>query len=93
MWTFQSPTAAQRALQSGGTGGVPTLDPSRAAEWRVLAMSSDYERDSGRRGFVLRAGKRWMCVEWVAAGGCWAGQDAYITGKHASIAGDYNHSY
>ena len=33
-------------------------EPSEAAEWRLLALSSTYERDSGQRGLVLRPGER-----------------------------------
>ena len=55
VWRFPS---ASEALQAQAPAGSEALAPLHAAHWRLLALSGSYERDTGHRGFVLRAGKR-----------------------------------
>jgi hypothetical protein len=54
VWRFPS---ASEALQAQAAAGSEALAPLHAAQWRLLALSGSYERDTGHRGFVLRAGK------------------------------------
>lgn len=68
VWRFPSAAAA---LQAAGAAGEllgeetasASLAPALAAEWRLLALSDSYERDSGHRGFVLRPGEH--AVDWL----------------------------
>jgi hypothetical protein len=58
VWRF--PSAADALQAQAGVEGQEDLPPrphARAATWRLLALGSEYERDNGHRGFVLRPGK------------------------------------
>lgn len=64
VWRFPSAAAAlhTHALDqppssaAGEEAGLGGLAPAQAASWRLLALSTSYERYTGHRGFVLRAG-------------------------------------
>lgn len=69
MWRFPSVTAAlhthtgEPSSTPDAEAGPGGLAPADAAEWRLVALGTSYERDTGPRGFVLRAG------EWVVPAG------------------------
>lgn len=66
VWRFPSAAAAVHAhgVEPSSDDGSDTevacagsLAPADAAHWRLLALGTSYERDTGHRGFVLRAGE------------------------------------
>ncbi|KAL4425754.1 hypothetical protein ABPG75_009770 [Micractinium tetrahymenae] len=62
VWRFPSAAGAvhthalepPHASAAAAEAGSDSLVPAEAADWRLLALSTSYERDSGHRGFVLR---------------------------------------
>ncbi|PRW58940.1 serine threonine- kinase Nek1 isoform X5 [Chlorella sorokiniana] len=59
VWRFPSAAAALQSAAAAGEllgeeAASASLAPQQAAEWRLLALSDSYERDTGHRGFVLR---------------------------------------
>eukprot|EP00887_Chlorella_sp_A99_P000967 scaffold5.g967.t1 len=71
LWSYPAAAAAARAEAGAagaglageggggdGDGGGGGADPTTAAEWRLSALGAGHERDTGQRGFLLRAGDK-----------------------------------
>lgn len=52
VWRFGTAASALQAMSASG------LKPAQTTDWRLLALTESYERDTGHRGFVLRPGKQ-----------------------------------